>query len=1038
MIRTMLLIWLAVRACTAMQAQPCVYLAYEPFAYPSDMPLAGLSGGGGWYGSWQVQNDNTDVPGYQIASAAGSLTYNDLLVAGNHASGGRQYLTAWREVEASPEGTFTRYVAEGEYGIGTRMEGDTLWFSALMQVNADNDHEISLDLFGGYGFWCPECPRLSLGFFGPSSKVGAERRWSMRWGNNVMLTGTPVQTGVPVLAVTRLVFQPGGTHIALYLNPATLGDADALIPDITFTSPEPLVIRTLVLYMDVTPGSVAVDEIRFSDTYRCVAPDQNTPVDLPPVAAFSADPASGTPPLTVTFDASASFDPDGGALTYFWDFGDGSEAQSGGLIQQHTYTDLVGEISVTLRVRDASGQENSASRRITLYDAFGSFPCQTTVTCLQMASCQQDDGVLRLNTHGNDAAFTLRRAGGQEVPAVDFNHFRELPAGRYQLTVQGANGCRDTFPIHIRVDSTTCAGWQPDSCAMRIATNLEGFADWVPARPLRNLIKHIRSGLIPYTADCNCWSLDHILPEIMVDAQGYPLQIPQPTSAGPALVRFFLSAEHANIPPGTHAVIRYDGEGTLQLQGGLNVLSHQPGRIEFLSTGDMWMNLTASTGGNPVRNIRITRLDDEDADLESEPFYQGFLDKIAPFGALRFMDWGSTNNNPVERWEDRTRLDHFSYAHAEGVPYELMIQLCNQTMKDAWICVPHAADEHYIRQMARLFRDQLDPALTIYLEYSNEVWNWIFSQAHYNDTNRPSNLNYGRAYAEKAGRLFRLWHEEFGAEAHRFRRVLGIQAGFNYLNEQILAQLPPDAWDYGSPTHYVGLTHGAGGQPVLHAGSTPEDVLANARQTFLDHNAEVHQDYRNIQALGKEVVTYEGGQHFVGNVFGIPYDYQQAMWDAQYHPGIYNLYRDLHDTIRHWGCRMATNFSLASRQESVYGSWGVLNDIDLQPPFMNTAPKYQALLDMVCASDPVQVETPALPDPGTLRVWPNPGQGRFAIALSEGLEMARKTVHDISGRLVWAETSAATQLDLALPAGYYILTVWAGDRMFQEKLVVVE
>jgi hypothetical protein len=137
---------------------------------------------------------------------------------------------------------------------------------------------------------------------------------------------------------------------------------------------------------------------------------------------------------------------------------------------------------------------------------------------------------------------------------------------------------------------------------------------------------------------------------------------------------------------------------------------------------------------------------------------------------------------------------------------------------------------------------------------------------------------------------------------------------------------------------------------VLTAASTPEDVLENARNHFIEFNQYVRQDYRNIQIFGKEVITYEGGQHFVGNVFGIPYEYQQAMWDAQYHPGIYDLYRELHDTIAAWGCRLATNFSLASRQESVYGSWGVLNDIDLGPPYMETAPKYQALLDISCYS----------------------------------------------------------------------------------------
>ncbi|MBK6498728.1 MAG: hypothetical protein IPG00_11450 [Saprospiraceae bacterium] len=60
---------------------------------------------------------------------------------------------------------------------------------------------------------------------------------------------------------------------------------------------------------------------------------------------------------------------------------------------------------------------------------------------------------------------------------------------------------------------------------------------------------------------------------------------------------------------------------------------------------------------------------------------------------------------------------------------------------------------------------------------------------------------------------------------------------------------------------------------------------------------------------------------------------------------MYNMYDMIHDTIRSWGNELATNFSLASVQESVYGSWGVIPDIDVQPPYMTTAKKYQALLD---------------------------------------------------------------------------------------------
>jgi hypothetical protein len=100
-----------------------------------------------------------------------------------------------------------------------------------------------------------------------------------------------------------------------------------------------------------------------------------------------------------------------------------------------------------------------------------------------------------------------------------------------------------------------------------------------------------------------------------------------------------------------------------------------------------------------------------------------------------------------------------------------------------------------------------------------------------------------------------------------------------------------------------------------------------------------------VKIFGKKIITYEGGQHFVGNSFGIPYPYQQAMWDAQNSTEMYDMYNMMHDTIKSWGCQLATNFSLATDQESVYGSWGILTNIDQNGPYSVTAKKYQAVIE---------------------------------------------------------------------------------------------
>jgi PKD repeat protein len=83
-----------------------------------------------------------------------------------------------------------------------------------------------------------------------------------------------------------------------------------------------------------------------------------------PVASFTASPSSGSPPLTVTFDGSSSYDVNGGTIvSYSWSFGDG--ATGSGQIVQHTYTSG-GNFTARLTVTDNDGKTATASRTISL------------------------------------------------------------------------------------------------------------------------------------------------------------------------------------------------------------------------------------------------------------------------------------------------------------------------------------------------------------------------------------------------------------------------------------------------------------------------------------------------------------------------------------------------------------------------------------------------------------------------------------------------------------------------------------------------
>jgi PKD repeat protein len=87
------------------------------------------------------------------------------------------------------------------------------------------------------------------------------------------------------------------------------------------------------------------------------------PPNQPPTASFTATPLSGQAPLTVSFDASGSSDPDGSIAGYAWTFGDG--ATGVGVTASRTYA-TAGTFTARLTVIDDNGANASSTRIVTV------------------------------------------------------------------------------------------------------------------------------------------------------------------------------------------------------------------------------------------------------------------------------------------------------------------------------------------------------------------------------------------------------------------------------------------------------------------------------------------------------------------------------------------------------------------------------------------------------------------------------------------------------------------------------------------------
>jgi glucose/arabinose dehydrogenase len=101
-----------------------------------------------------------------------------------------------------------------------------------------------------------------------------------------------------------------------------------------------------------------------------------TAANHPPVASFTATPSFGAAPLNVTFNASASSDPDAGdTLTYAWDLdGNGVYNDATGVSTSRTYA--AGNVTVGLQVTDSHGATATTTRLITP----GNTPPTATIT----------------------------------------------------------------------------------------------------------------------------------------------------------------------------------------------------------------------------------------------------------------------------------------------------------------------------------------------------------------------------------------------------------------------------------------------------------------------------------------------------------------------------------------------------------------------------------------------------------------------------------------------------------------------------------
>ena len=140
------------------------------------------------------------------------------------------------------------------------------------------------------------------------------------------------------------------------------------------------------------------------------------------MAVLEAAPISGDVPLSVAFDGSASYDPDGTVASYAWNFGDGSVGT--GAICVHTYNQA-GTFTATLTVTDNLGMQATATAQITVVD-----PTVVNAPSGLAASVSSKVVTLRWTDNAaNETGFYVERALKPKKGAAVYARVATVPAG---------------------------------------------------------------------------------------------------------------------------------------------------------------------------------------------------------------------------------------------------------------------------------------------------------------------------------------------------------------------------------------------------------------------------------------------------------------------------------------------------------------------------------------------------------------------------------------------------------------------------------
>jgi len=404
-------------------------------------------------------------------------------------------------------------------------------------------------------------------------------------------------------------------------------------------------------------------------------------------------------------------------------------------------------------------------------------------------------------------------------------------------------------------------------------------------------------------------------------------------------------------PKGTYKV-RWKGKGTINFWPQAdNVSSTGEGSYDLAADpkkGGIAVTITSTDPADPIRDIRVILPGADDKTV----WNPAFLQVIKPFSVLRVMDWLETNNSTLKAAADRPAVDNATYA-IHGVPAEVIANLANTTGADLWVNVGHQWSDELVDAFATALRDSIDPKRRIYVEFSNEVWNGMFTQARaMSDQGAAAKLSDDTfqaglmMHAQRSVAVHKRFDAVFGPRQNQIVRVLGAWAANGWSTGIMLKHLDKlDAEvDAVAIAPYFGNDLGTPAKRGQVQGMGQAELMA-ALDGAVDEAVAWTREQVEIAAKHKvAVIAYEGGQHLVGVGPVMEDNHINTLFDrANTHPKMKDLYLRYLNGWKHAGGSLFVHFTTVA-PPGKFGRWGAMERLD-QP--RAEAPKYDALLTFI-------------------------------------------------------------------------------------------